>query len=45
MKRFGALACAIVPLIDAETAILDGEIVTKDASGRPIFLDLTRRPK
>jgi bifunctional non-homologous end joining protein LigD len=44
MKRFGALAWALVPLIDAEAAILDGEIVTKDASGRPIFLDLMRRP-
>jgi ATP-dependent DNA ligase len=28
IKRFGALAWALVPLIDAETAILDGEIVT-----------------
>jgi len=42
MKRFGALAWALVPLIDAETAILDGEIVAKDASGRPVFLDLMR---
>jgi bifunctional non-homologous end joining protein LigD len=44
MKRFGALAGALVPLIDAETAILDGEIITKDASERPIFLGLVRRP-
>jgi bifunctional non-homologous end joining protein LigD len=44
MKRFSALAWALVPLIDAEAAILDGEIITKDASGRPIFLDLMRRP-
>src|SRR5579864_8983240 len=43
MKRFGALAWALVPLIDAETAILDGEIIAKDTSGRPIFLDLMRR--
>jgi bifunctional non-homologous end joining protein LigD len=44
MKRFGALTWALVHLIRAETAILDGEIVTKDASGRPIFLHLMRRP-
>jgi bifunctional non-homologous end joining protein LigD len=44
MKRFSTLAWALVPLIDAEAAILDGEIITKDASGRPIFLDLMRRP-
>jgi hypothetical protein len=44
MKRFSALAWALVPLIDAEAAISDSEIVTKDASGRPIFPDLMRRP-
>jgi len=43
MKRFGALAGALVPLVDADTAILDGEIVAKDASGRPVFLRLMRR--
>lgn len=43
MKRFSALARALVPLIDAKTAILDGEIVCKDATGRPVFLDLMRR--
>jgi ATP-dependent DNA ligase len=26
-----------------ETAILDGEIVVKDATGRPIFIDMLRR--
>jgi len=44
MKRFGALAWALVPLIDAHAAILDGEIVVKDTTGRSIFLDLMRRP-
>ena len=28
--------------MEARNAILDGEIVVKDASGRPIFLDLLR---
>lgn len=40
MKRFDGLASA---LVKARNAILDGEIVVKDASGRPIFLDLMRR--
>lgn len=44
IKRFGTLAWVLMPLIDAEAAILDGEFVTKDASGRPIFLDLMRPP-
>ena len=43
MKRFDALAAALVPPVKARNAILDGEIVCKDPSGRPIFLDLMRR--
>ena len=43
MRRFGTLARALVPLIDADTAILDGEIFAKDPRGRPVFLDLMRR--
>ena len=33
MKRFDALASALVPLVKARNAILEGEIVVKDASG------------
>ena len=43
MRRFDALAAALVPLVKARNAILDGEIVVKDKTGRPIFLDLMRR--
>ncbi len=43
MKRFGTLATALAKKLKVDDAILDGEIVTKDATGRPIFLDLLRR--
>ena len=43
MKRFDALASALVPLVKDQSAILDGEIVVKDTTGRPIFLDLMPR--
>ena len=43
MKRFHNLGAALVPLVKSRNAIVDGEIVVKDASGRPSFLDLMRR--
>jgi bifunctional non-homologous end joining protein LigD len=43
MRRFATLAQSLAQVLRVETAILDGEIITKDAAGRPIFLDLMRR--
>lgn len=43
MKRFDDLASAIARQLNAGYAILDGEIVTVDKTGRPIFNDLFMR--
>jgi bifunctional non-homologous end joining protein LigD len=41
-KRFTELAATIHTELDCE-AVLDGEIVSLDANGRPLFYDLLRR--
>ena len=43
VRRFGTLATALAKVLKVKDAILDGEIVTKDSTGRPIFLDLLSR--
>ncbi len=43
MRRFDDLALKIARMLRAEGAILDGEIVCLDESGRPIFNDLFGR--
>src|SRR4029453_17210300 len=42
-KRFDDLASNLALEVNADDAVLDGEIVKLDESGRPIFLDLMRR--
>jgi bifunctional non-homologous end joining protein LigD len=43
MKRFDDLAQAIAGKLNARRAVLDGEIVCVDETGRPIFNDLFER--
>lgn len=45
MRRFQPLADALAAALRVRTAIIDGEIIVKDAAGRPIFLDMLRRPE
>ena len=40
--RFAPLARALATALKVETAILDGEVIACDETGRPIFLDLLR---
>ena len=42
-RRFDDLASQLSLELNANEAVLDGEIVRLDESGRPIFLDLIRR--
>lgn len=43
LRRFGKLADKLAKALKVKSAILDGEIVVNDHTGRPIFLDLMRR--
>src|SRR4029450_10876753 len=42
-RRFDDLASQLSLEVNANDAVLDGEIVKLDDAGRPIFLDLMRR--
>ena len=42
--RFDALCGQVAPALGVHDAILDGEVIAADASGRPQFYDLLRRP-
>ena len=42
MTRFEALAGQVAAALNIDDAILDGEIITADETGRPIFIDLLR---
>src|SRR5262249_54250577 len=42
-RRFDDLSSAISLELNADYAVLDGEIVKLDSKGRPIFIDLMRR--
>ena len=42
-RRFDDLASELSLEVNADDAVLDGEIVKLDESGRPIFLDVMRR--
>src|SRR5262245_58281578 len=45
MKRFGDLSALIAQELKVKEAVLDGEIVAVDESGRPAFYDLMRRQR
>jgi hypothetical protein len=47
MNRFDALADQVAAELDIDDAILDGEMVAANETGRPVFIDLlggTRKP-
>src|SRR5262245_48126122 len=43
LARFDTLADQLAALLDLDEAILDGEVIAADATGRPQFYDLLRR--
>jgi bifunctional non-homologous end joining protein LigD len=48
MTRFDGLADQVAGALDVNDAILDGEIIAVDETGRPVFIDLlrgTRNPR
>ena len=45
MTRFHALADQVAIALNVEDAILDGEVIAADATGRPQFYDLLRRAR
>jgi len=45
MSRFARLAEKIAASLDADDAILDGEVVAVDETGRPQFYDLLRNAR
>jgi ATP-dependent DNA ligase len=42
MTRFNVLAEQVAATLDVDDAVLDGEIICSDGSGRPQFYDLRR---
>ena len=45
MNRFAGLGDRIAALLDVGDAILDGEVITADETGRPQFYDLLRHAR
>ena len=43
MDRFDTLGDQVAATLDVDNAILDGEVITADETGRPQFYDLLRR--
>ena len=43
MRRFDGLGDQLAAVLDADDAILDGEVIAADVTGRPQFYDLLRR--
>jgi bifunctional non-homologous end joining protein LigD len=45
LTRFDALCQAVAAELEVDDAILDGEVITADETGRPQFYDLLRRAR
>src|SRR5215813_1912131 len=45
LERFSALCQQVAKELGVEDAIIDGEVIAADESGRPQFYDLLRRPE
>jgi bifunctional non-homologous end joining protein LigD len=43
LSRFDGLACHVAEELQVDSAILDGEVIAPDKTGRPQFYDLLRR--
>jgi ATP-dependent DNA ligase len=45
LNRFDALGDQVTPVLHVDDAILDGEVIAADKTGRPQFYDLIRRTR
>jgi len=43
LSRFEALGEQVAAVLDVDEAIIDGEVIAVDETGRPVFIDLLRR--
>jgi len=45
MSRFEVLADQVAAVLDVDEAIIDGEVIVADETGRPQFYELLRVPR
>ena len=45
LSRFEALGEQVAPMLEVDEAIIDGEVIVADETGRPQFYELLRVPR